>query len=190
MPGAPLPSNGFPGAGSPASSVLSAHSDFSSPIAPCFVAFAQRYHRASRFAPPGWDISRWPGPLVTRRPRRSSRWRTRDLPGSWATPTYMLRSSTPADLRAWPTLAWEVLPSAYSTTSAPHLDFRGCIAQPAGSLCTLRSRNRSRTTQHSVPAGGQPLPGQDFHLLGRKEGFHLQLLVTSTSPFTKLCLAQ
>ena len=28
-----------------------------------------------------------------------------------------------------------------------------------------------RTTQHSVPAGGQPLPGQDLHLLDRIESF-------------------
>ena len=40
-----------------------------------------------------------------------------------------------------------------------------------GSLCTLRSRGRPRTTQHSVPAGWPTLAGQVFHLLGRIEGF-------------------
>ena len=34
--------------------------------------------------------------------------------------------------------------------------FRGSITRPARSLCTLRSRGRPRTTQHSIPAGGQP----------------------------------
>ena len=29
-----------------------------------------------------------------------------------------------------------------------------------------------QTTQHPVPAGGLPLPGQDFHLPGRIEGFY------------------
>ena len=65
-----------------------------------------------------------------------------------------------------------MLPSAKLTASAPQqYHFRGSITQPTGTLCTLRSRGRPRTTQHSVPAGGQPLPGQDSHLLGRKEGF-------------------
>ena len=36
--------------------------------------------------------------------------------------------------------------------------FRGSITRPARSLCTLRSRGHPRTTQHSVPAGGQPWP--------------------------------
>ena len=35
---------------------------------------------------------------------------------------------------------------------------RGSSPRPATSLCSLRSRGRPRTTQHSVPAGGQPWP--------------------------------
>ena len=42
------------------------------------------------------------------------------------------------------------------TASTPQRCFRGSITRPARSLCTLRSRGRPRTTQHSIPAGGQP----------------------------------
>jgi len=36
----------------------------------------------------------------------------------------------------------------------PRLSFRGSIAQPTDSLCTLRSMGCPSTTQHSVPAAG------------------------------------
>ena len=46
-------------------------------------------------------------------------------------------------------------PSAQWTASAPQSDsFRGSITRPTRSLCTLRSRVHTRTTQHSVTAGG------------------------------------
>jgi hypothetical protein len=102
----------------------------------------------------------------------SLQWRKRGLPGSWATLAHMPRSSTPADRLHPATSVQTMLPSAKLTTSAPHsYHSRGSITRPIRSLCTLRSRGRPRTTQHSVPAGGQPLPGQDLHLLGRIEGF-------------------
>jgi len=86
------------------------------------------------------------------------RWRRGGIPSSWATPACMPCSSTPAD-RSHPASPMRaMLPSAYITTSAPRLGFRGSITRPTGSLCTLRSRGRPRTTQHSVPAGGQPWP--------------------------------
>jgi hypothetical protein len=53
------------------------------------------------------------------------------------------------------------------TASAPaNHSFRGSITQPAHSLCTLRSTGYPATTQHSVPAGGQPFAGQDLFLPG------------------------
>jgi len=51
--------------------------------------------------------------------------------------------------------------------------FRGSITRLTHSLCTLRSRGHPRTTQHSVPAGGQPLPDRIGCLLGPTEGFRL-----------------
>jgi len=84
----------------------------------------------------------------------------------------MPRSWTPADRSHQAFTMQAMLPSANLTTSAPHqYHFRGSITRPADPLCTLRSRDHSRSTQHSVPADGQPLPGQDSHLPGRTEGF-------------------
>ena len=57
--------------------------------------------------------------------------------------------------------------------------FRGSIARPAHSLCTLRSRGHPRTTQHSVPAGCQPLPARSAYLLGSIERFQLHLILLS-----------
>ena len=51
------------------------------------------------------------------------------------------------------------------------LNSRGSLTQPARSLCTLRSVGYPITTQHSVPAGGQPLPGGAGSPLGPVERF-------------------
>lgn len=84
----------------------------------------------------------------------------------------MPRSQTPADPPHPACSVRTMLPSVIATTSAPpQTPFRGSITRPAGSLCTLRRRGRPRTTQHSVPAGGQPLPDQDFHLAGSLRRF-------------------
>ena len=49
--------------------------------------------------------------------------------------------------------------------------YRGSITQPGRSLCTLRSAGYPNPTQHSVPAGGQPLPGGTGYPPGCTEGF-------------------
>ena len=49
--------------------------------------------------------------------------------------------------------------------------FRGSITWPADPLCTLRRRDRSHSTQHSVPADGQSLPVRDLHPTGRNKRF-------------------
>ena len=114
-----------------------------------------------------------PGPFLQRRPSTASPgWRARDLPGSWGTPADMPRSSTPADPTTLATAGRAMLPSAQKTASAPRsVSFRGSITRPAHALCTLRSRGHPLPTQHSVPAGAYPLPGQDFHLLGSFRSF-------------------
>lgn len=72
-------------------------------------------------------------------------------------PCSMTPPSGPCQAVAAPTM----LPSAQSTTSASgYISFRGSITRPGDSLCTLRSQGRPCTTQHSVPAGCQPLPGR------------------------------
>ena len=96
-----FPPPGPRGAGSPTSSVLSADSDFSTPVP-----------AALRFPSLGGTTrcpvrSRGSGPLpragtaVYRGPSVPHlRWRRRDLPGSWATPACMPRSPTPAEPHA------------------------------------------------------------------------------------------
>jgi hypothetical protein len=50
--------------------------------------------------------------------------------------------------------------------------FRGSIAWLLDSLCTLRSAGCPHTTQHSLPAAGQALPGEIISL-GSNETFHV-----------------
>ena len=50
--------------------------------------------------------------------------------------------------------------------------FRGSVTRPAHSLCTLRSAGYPRPTQHSVPAGDQPLPGRVMLPAGLLYRFH------------------
>ena len=168
-----FPPPGPRGAGSPTSTVLSADSDFSTPVPPHFVSFAWRYHAAALFAPAG--VGRSPGRdcCLSRPSVPHLRWRRRDLPGSWATPACMPRSPTPAEPHAPDHLGAAMVPSALVTASASAM-FTDFVAQSRslqGSLCTLRSRGHPRSTQHSVPAGRSTLAGQDSHLLGRIEGF-------------------
>ena len=69
------------------------------------------------------------------------------------------------------------------------LNSRGSLTQPARSLCTLRSVGHPITTQHSVPAGGQPLPGGIGDPPGRSEGFRVCYPLIP-SPLPRLRLAQ
>ena len=70
-------------------------------------------------------------------------------------------STTPPSGLCQAVAAPTMLPSAQRTTSASeNISFRGSITRPGDSLCTLRSQGRPCTTQHSVPAGCQPLPGR------------------------------
>src|SRR5690606_6972730 len=67
-------------------------------------------------------------------------------------------STTPPSGLCQAVAAPTMLPSAQKTTSASgYISFRGSITRPGDSLCTLRSQGRPCTTQHSVPAGCQPL---------------------------------
>ena len=69
--------------------------------------------------------------------------------------------SDPADGLAPGVAAQTLLPSTLKTVSASgSYSFRGSITRPGDPLCTLRGQGRPCTTQHSVPAGCQPLPGR------------------------------
>ena len=136
-------------------------------------SFAWRYHRLPCSLPLAWAVPAGRDCCLPRPPVPPRRWRRRDLPGSWATPARMPRSPTPAEPAAPDRLGAPVVPSALVTASASAMstDFVAQSRGLQGSLCTLRSRGRPRTTQHSVPAGWPTLAGQVFHLSGRNRRF-------------------
>jgi hypothetical protein len=93
------------------------------------------------------------------------------------------RSPTPAEsprLRSLMTMA--MLPPNLKQRRLPRLEpFRGSITRLFGSLSTLRSKGYPKTTQDSLPAVDQTLPGRSGYLPGRDERFpscalHLFLL--------------
>ena len=85
---------------------------------------------------------------------------------------HMLRSWTPVESQRPGLLGRAMRPSAVVTACAStSTNSRGSLTQPARSLCTLRSAGCPYTTQHSVPAGGQPLPSGIRDPPGRTEGF-------------------
>ena len=102
---------------------------------------------------------------------------------------HMLRSRTPVESQRPGLLGPAMRPSAVVTASAStSTNSRGSLTQPARSLCTLRSAGYPYTTQHSVPAGGQPLPGGIRDPPGRTEGFGAPW--SAPSPLSTLGLAQ
>jgi hypothetical protein len=103
---------------------------------------------------------------------------------------YVPCSQTPAEQPRQAISTRLLLPSAYLTASAPHRSFRGSITRPTGPLCTLRSRGRPRTTQHSVPVDGQSLPARDLHPAGHNKRFPIAQFIWRSSPSSRLCLAQ
>ena len=101
----------------------------------------------------------------------SSRWRRRDLPGSWTTLAYMPRSSTPADLRSQATTGPAMWSSVHLTTSTPRLPLSR-LNHAACTLSVYASQPGSPPDHATLDSGWWPaLTGQDFHLLGRVEGF-------------------
>ena len=84
-------------------------------------------------------------------------------------------SSTPARPRRPATLTLRCcLPRDLPRRLSPQTSFRGSITRPTYSLSTLRSRGRPRTTQDSLPGGGQPFP-DGLSPLGPERRFRLTL---------------
>jgi hypothetical protein len=185
-----LPSSGSFGSRSPASAVLCAAPTSRPPRASL---------RLLRFAlPPPCVHDSLPLPLnafgcgpglFTGGPDPWSWRRVRDLPGSWGALCECAAPFDPGDaFRAWP-LAQSVPPPLRRPRGPlAILSFRGCLTRPSRSLCTLRSAGRPVATQHSVPAGGQPLPGRFCSYGAPSKGFSLSGAYM-TSPFPRLCLA-
>ena len=109
------------------------------------------HHPVGRFPPPG-PLGRVPRPHryypPTPTPRPPSRLASSPSLGTTtASPLFAPRGPGP-------------LHTAAPAPGSAMRQFRGSITRPARSLCTLRSRGHPRTTQHSIPAGGQPWPGR------------------------------
>jgi len=101
-------------------------------------------------------------------PQFNSR-RRRDIPGSWTVLCVHALLFTPAESTGQAfglarLFGTSMLPSAFQNASASaKRRISRLFARPARPLCTLRSRDCSRTTQHSLPAGGPALAGREFH---------------------------
>ena len=167
-----FPPPGPRGAGSPTSPVLSADSDFSPPVPLRLVFFAWRYHRVpslppARAVPTGRDccLSR-PSARVPGGDDETSQVPGRPLPACPALRPRRNRQCPGRSLHRG-----GAFHSCHSVGFHEENDLRAQSRGLQGFLCTLRSRGRPRTTQHSVPAGWPTLTGQVFHLLGRNRRF-------------------
>ena len=149
-------------------------SDSWPPFPPRFVSFAWRYRACARPSLPGTASAPLPGlGCSTGCPSRFFRTETIRPPRFLRSPPVcMPRSPTPASSSRPAFCGVSMRPSVKLTTSAlAGIISRGSITRPAHSLCPLRSADHSATTQHSVPAGGQPLPGGTGYPLGSTERF-------------------
>jgi hypothetical protein len=87
--------------------------------------------------------------------------RTRDLSGSDVLHSCVTGSSTTAERQRLAVAALPMLPSALSTASASAMgNFRGSIAHPTRSLCTLRNRRHRRSRNTRYQAGATPYLGR------------------------------
>ena len=168
----PLPSRGSARVRSPRSTVLSADSDCSVAIAPHFVAFAWHYLAVGPVRSHRTDPRRqaWAASYAVPAPRLWQGTTERSqVPGRPVRTCPALRPRRSLGIR--PLQCRHCCLPLFRIRRLRWHQLRGSITQPARPLCTLRRRDRSRTTQHSVPVDGQSLPGQDFHLLGRSKRF-------------------
>jgi hypothetical protein len=159
-----FPPQGPVGFRSPASTVLSEHSDAPPSFPPHFVSFAWRYHRA---------------PIVRLSSARSTRlaeawgfrvrqplgrsWNPVEMTGPLTFPgdplVHMPCSATPAGPTRQAMAAIRCCPRVCPERGLPRRVFRGSITRPVHLLSTLRSHGRPSAAQDSLPPAGQALTG-------------------------------
>jgi hypothetical protein len=147
---------------------------------PYFVSFAWRYHlSAGQFAPADGQAPSLPQAGTRWSPGRPwsgvFRWRRPGLPGSWGTPTHVPCSQTPTGPRRQATTTPRCSLPPFVRRRLPRLGSYGaqshgpCPGAPG--LSTLRRMDYSTTTQDSLLAVGQTLPGGTGYPQGPYERF-------------------
>jgi hypothetical protein len=132
-------------------------------LSPRFVAFAWRYpalrlsfcsHRSRALTAGRGLVIRFPRAGIVRRETT----RTSQVPGEPCC-SYAVFFDPGRTDNARPMQRVGVAPVASTTKAPARFVFRGSIARPWNSLCTLRAVGRPHRTQHSLPVAGQALPG-------------------------------
>ena len=186
----PLPSIGFPGVSSPTSQAVSADSDFSPPSRLTSSPSLGTTTASPSLLPRGRTIPRGQDDFYRGARGASSRWRRRDIPGSWANLAYMPRSQTPADRRPQATTGPAMWPSVQLTILTP----RWVLTRLNHAACTISvyaSQPESPLDYATLDSDWWPaLTGQDSRLLGRIVRFPSCLSLYMASSFTRLRLAQ
>ena len=138
-------------------------SDSPSSIPPHFVSFAWRYRRCAHCWLPRGEgtFARGPGRVDLPAPTRRLSAETMGSPRFLGVPWYGYAVvHVPGRAPAPGQYGVGVLsPLGTTATTSATRTFRGSIPRPSHSLSTLRSARCRDTTQDSLPAGGQPLPG-------------------------------
>ena len=137
-------------------------------LSPRFVAFAWRYpalrlsFRSQRSRAPnrGPEV-RLPVPVAGSLRRETIR--TSQVPGEPSCSYAMFFDPGRTD-NTRPLRCVSVAPVASTTKAPARFVFRGSIARPENSLCTLRPGGCPRRTQHSLPVAGQALPDRIGYL--------------------------
>ena len=161
--------------GAPTSCRPSRRTSFSSFGGTAFVACLFAPAGGRRLAPAGRGVDHRdsPDPACFRRKRQ-------DLPGSWGTLVNVPCSRTPADRNVRPLTTLPVLPSTFSTASAPRLWVLSRLNHTARSPAVYASQDGSlRHHARLAPGWWPPLAGRDFNPQGSIRRFQSAILPPS-----------
>ena len=162
------------GTGSPASAVLSGRSDFLPPVPRHFVSFARRYHPCACLCSSRPDAGLEAWGVFGCGTSHGRLWV--ETTGS---PTFLGNPNVPLPCSSTP--VGSKTPGQYGVSTRPPRrirrrrptihTFRGSMTRLQHSLSTLRRTGHPATTQDSLPAAGQALPGGVGYPQGSIERF-------------------